>query len=200
MKRVSCLVALSLGAIMLPSAQTHAYCKTCLSAGNSFFCAQVSTGFLICDAYPSSCSVAVVCGGQPGCFLAGTLVNTRDGLTSIEELGVGDEVLSFDERRGEVVYARIVSTFKSVQYSYFVINGTIEVTAGHPFRTNGAWVSSEDIRVGDELWDERDELIRVQSIETVNRGVRVYNIEVEGTNTFFIDGVLVHNKTPDPGM
>jgi intein/homing endonuclease len=125
-------------------------------------------------------------------------VNTRDGLTPIDELGVGDEVLSFDKTKGEVVYARVANTFKSVQYSYFVINGTIEVTAGHPFRTNGAWVNSEDIRVGDELWDERDELIRVQSIDTVMRGVRVYNIEVEGTNTFFIEGVLVHNKPPDP--
>jgi intein/homing endonuclease len=42
-------------------------------------------------------------------------------------------------------------------------------------------------------------MIVIASIEKIaNHAVRAYNIEVDGSHTFFANGVLVHNKgTPE---
>ena len=48
------------------------------------------------------------------CFVAGTLVHTDKGLVPIEQLKVGDLVLSKHESgEGEVAYKRVLKTFKS---------------------------------------------------------------------------------------
>ena len=48
-----------------------------------------------------------------GCFVAGTLVHTREGLRPIEQIKVGDYVLSRPENgKGEVAYKRVVNTFE----------------------------------------------------------------------------------------
>ena len=41
--------------------------------------------------------------------------------------------------------------------------------------------------------------VTVVNVQTVARGVRVYNIEVDGTHTFFANGMLVHNMNL-PGL
>lgn len=48
---------------------------------------------------------------QKACFVAGTLVHTKDGLRSIEEIKVGDYVLSKPENGGELAYKRVTKTF-----------------------------------------------------------------------------------------
>lgn len=48
-----------------------------------------------------------------GCFVAGTLVHTREGLRPIEQIKVGDYVLSKPESgEGETAYKRVVNTFE----------------------------------------------------------------------------------------
>lgn len=50
---------------------------------------------------------------EGGCFVGGTLVHTRDGLKLIEQIQVGDWVLSQSESSGEHAYKRVVDTFYS---------------------------------------------------------------------------------------
>jgi hypothetical protein len=50
-------------------------------------------------------------GSKGGCFVAGTLVHTKDGPVSIEELRVGDWVLSQPDTKGEISYKRVINTF-----------------------------------------------------------------------------------------
>ena len=45
------------------------------------------------------------------CFVAGTLVHTKEGLVPIEQIRVGDWVLSQPEQKGERAYKRVVKTF-----------------------------------------------------------------------------------------
>ena len=45
------------------------------------------------------------------CFVAGTLVHTKQGLRQIEEVEPGDEVLSRDENTGEISYREVVRNF-----------------------------------------------------------------------------------------
>ena len=46
-----------------------------------------------------------------GCFVAGTLVHTRNGLLPIEKIRVGDWVQSQPEMKGELAYRRVTNTF-----------------------------------------------------------------------------------------
>jgi len=51
-----------------------------------------------------------------GCFVAGTLVHTDKGLVPIEQLKIGDMVLSKNENgKGEQAYKRVINTFKSAE-------------------------------------------------------------------------------------
>jgi hypothetical protein len=50
---------------------------------------------------------------KPGCFVAGTLVHTKDGLRPIEQIKVGDYVLSKPESgEGELSYQRVTRTYE----------------------------------------------------------------------------------------
>lgn len=52
-------------------------------------------------------------GFEPGaCFAAGTLVHTKEGLKPIEQIQVGDWVLSKPENGGEQAYKRVLKTFE----------------------------------------------------------------------------------------
>jgi RHS repeat-associated protein len=58
------------------------------------------------------CQINRVIGTEPRCFLAGTLVITKDGPKKIQDVRVGDEVLSRDERTGEQGYKKVVRVFR----------------------------------------------------------------------------------------
>jgi hypothetical protein len=90
------------------------------------------------------------------CFAAGTLVHTKDGLKPIEQINVGDWVLSKHESgEGEQAYKRITKTFKfddkpvdCLKY----ISAPLEkvehvfVTPNHPFYVKGVgWIQAADV-------------------------------------------------------
>lgn len=105
----------------------------------------------------------------PECFPAGTLILTTSGLTPIEDVRVGEEVLTHLNR-----WRRVASTMKSRRDTVFV-RGVghygIETTAAHPFyvrhRTqhwpahqrsgewrwaDPVWASATDLRPGTTFW------------------------------------------------
>jgi hypothetical protein len=51
-------------------------------------------------------------GQQMGGFVAGTLVHTKEGMKPIEQIKVGDYVLSQPEMKGERAYKRVARTFE----------------------------------------------------------------------------------------
>ncbi len=72
--------------------------------------------------------------GPQVCFLPGTEINMADGSKkNIEEIEVGDDVLSWDFEDEEFVSGEVVDNFKRESDSYYVINGEIKVTGEHPF-------------------------------------------------------------------
>jgi hypothetical protein len=105
-----------------------------------------------------------------GCFAAGTLVHTKEGLVPIEEIKVGDWVLSQPEETGERVYKRVVKTVTFEDKPVWQITycpkdnwdrggpnliGTykrIVVTANHPFWIEGkGWSDLFQIEHSDHL-------------------------------------------------
>lgn len=91
-----------------------------------------------------------------GCFIAGTRVQTDKGLVRIEEIKVGDMVLSQPEGGGEQAYKRVLNTFvyqdktlRCIRYRIPLEDRTtsIYVTENHPF------LAVEETY----HWEERDE-------------------------------------------
>lgn len=86
---------------------------------------------------------------EPGaCFAAGTLVHTKEGLVPIEQIKVGDWVLSKPENGGAQAYKQVVQTFvhppqRVVSLGYYIPAkkpdpyggnvGVINCTLHHPF-------------------------------------------------------------------
>ena len=191
------LVALATIVVSIMPAQIDA-CETCEDDGYGHGrCVQETAGglaFSDCRPCGDHCHASVVC-KIAGCFLEGSLVETPAGQVSIELLRSGDVITSVDEN-GNLTEATVTRTYRSIGVVYYVINGSIKVTAQHPFMIDGAWVTADQLKIGDNLITMTGDPEIIESIETVDYGVRVYNIEVSGSHTFFVDGILVHNKGP----
>ena len=157
--------------------------------------------------------------GSGECFVAGTGVVTgirRDGTlttTLIEDIRVGDRVLARDEHdaNDDLDYRRVVDVFQktSDHLRTLVIAGdngnveTLRTTDEHPFWVDGrGWTEAGHLREGD-LVQESDgswQTVRSSTREDFADGISVYNFEVEGDHTYFVedgvgaaDAVWVHN-------
>ncbi len=190
----SVVVALAfLGLFQGPSSA----CVTCKWENQQFYCISEDTGWNRCQASSTTCTLSGGTCGDSGCFLAGTDILTPRGHVPIEELKSGDRVVA-RSTAGARRTARVLTTRRGLSDGYFIINGALRVTATHPFYVGGQWRTAEELQLGDALTTSTGHRILVRSKEWVNRGVRVYNIDVDGPDTVFAGGFLVHNKDPKP--
>ena len=143
--------------------------------------------------------------GTSYCFVAGTLVTTEDGQEPIEEIEVGDKVLSEDETTGEVAVKTVTETYinETDELIHIGVNGeTISATPTHPFYVDKlGWTLARSLRAGDILVLSNGELVTVEWVqhEILESPIKVYNFEVEDFHTYFVGecGVLVHNDCDD---
>ncbi len=98
---------------------------------------------------------------EPGaCFAAGTLVHTKEGLVPIEQIKVGDYVLSKPENGGEQAYKRVLKTFEYPEETVIQILYALKedlgkasrpaypltVTPNHPFwLSRSGWTAAREI-------------------------------------------------------
>jgi hypothetical protein len=166
--------------------------------------------------------------GNSGCFEAGSRVATPGGSVPIERLRLGDQVLAFDERASSVTPRRVTATFvHEVPESgrLALADGRVlRVTPEHPIydADRGAYLRADDFNGHETLVTLVQTLApggaiganaaRAASpsigLTTSNaRGftrlaakgsVTVYNISVEGLENYFVESVLVHNKSGGP--
>jgi len=140
------------------------------------------------------------CDGSPGvehcdCLLAGTAITLADGSTKrVEEIAVGDLLLSFDQVSKTMKPGRVVSTHAPFETDhYYIINGNIRLTGAHPVLTGGRWVEADQLKIGDGLTNARGKTQLVVSIEEVNDSAPTYNFKVS-SGTYVAGGIVVHNK------
>ena len=79
---------------------------------------------------------------EKGCFMAGTLVTTKEGLKPIEEVKIGEYVMSKNEESGETSYKKVTDTLIRSTYNICTIeleNGKIKSTTGHLFMVKDKW-------------------------------------------------------------
>jgi hypothetical protein len=137
------------------------------------------------------------------CFGAGTLVRTPTGSRPIEDLRVGDQVLSQDLRLGALEFQPVVAVFHNPPNTTVRVrmgDETIVATPIHRFWKAGhGWVMARDLRPGDAIRTLGGR-VTVSSVES-GTVAPVFNLEISGGKTFFVgkQGALVHdNSLVDP--
>ncbi len=137
------------------------------------------------------------------CFVAGTPVLMADGTTKpIEEIRPGDMVLSANhlDPEGKTKAARVARFFDNGEKTVVrLVVGEQELvcTPERPFYVVGkGWVRADALVEDDLCLNANGERVAFVSREALAEARRVYNIEVEGTHTYFVgegDEVLAHN-------
>ena len=171
-----------------------------------------SQGDMFSDLFRGAMDVVSIAGGAklasekiPYCFVAGTLVTTEDGQKPIEEIQIGDKVLSEDETTGEVAVKTVTETYinETDELIHIGVNGeTISATPNHPFYVDKlGWTLAKNLRAGDVLVLSNGEYVVIEWIqhEILESPIKVYNFEVEDFHTYFVgeNSVLVHNDCPE---
>ena len=148
-------------------------------------------------------------------FTAETPVHTDEGQKPIEEIEVGDKVLSEDPETGEQGYFEVVAiTSHAVDEVLHITldvededsdndeqqlnTDTMEVTPEHPVYVEGkGWLWAENLSIGDRLRRADGGMAKVLAIERreLDEAQVVYNFTVKGPHTYFVleAGVLVSN-------
>ena len=140
--------------------------------------------------------------GKKPCFLAGTLVHTTQGLKAIENIKIGDVVLCYNTEKQQLDQKTVSDVFNNHTLKYRVItteNGdVIKATGQHLFylKSSNTWIKCYQLKVGMSLYDaQRDGLVKITALETIEEKVPTYNLEVETHHNYFVGetGLLSHN-------
>jgi hypothetical protein len=153
------------------------------------------------------------------CFPAGTKIDMADGsYKNIEDVEIGDMVLSYDLEKNEYVSQRVYGLESPVRDGVYDVNdGLISPTSDHPIyikKSDGriGWGAMDaeysksmhgfdfevlQIEVGDYFLDVDDNWVLVDSIIYRSGPIQVYTISVENSHTFYANGFLVHNCGSD---
>ncbi len=135
------------------------------------------------------------------CFVAGTEIQTKDGEQRIEDIHVGDWVLSDDPNTpGDIEYKQVLQTFAhdtSELVDVYVGGEKITTTEEHPFWVpDVGWVAAKDLHAGSHLQTKYESWLDVDKVVKHSGLATVYNFEVAGFHTYFVSdlGLLVHNE------
>lgn len=136
-----------------------------------------------------------------GCFLPDTPVLRADGTQSpIGEIQPGDRLMAFTTS-GEIVQTTVRNVITHEVDEYLIVStkqAILHVTREHPFYVgDGMFKTLEALKIGDQVFgliDGRLQAQQIIGIEAVHAPTRVYNLQTDHPNTYFANGVAVHNK------
>ncbi|MHA1505741.1 MAG: DEAD/DEAH box helicase [Candidatus Asgardarchaeia archaeon] len=135
------------------------------------------------------------------CFPSGTLIRYSDGSErDIEDVEVGDHLLSYDLERREFRSAVVLKKFSRFVEEIIKIETNdgsfILTTPEHPFMTESSWKEAREILLGEDVYLIKGNEIRPFKVVKLSRmrgKFLVYNLSLEYPNVFFANGFLVHN-------
>lgn len=146
------------------------------------------------------------------CFDAGSQILMADGTTkNIEDVQVGDMVMSLNEDTGEYIAQRVADTIVN-EYStdlvyVYLSNGVrIGMRAYHPLLTTEGYkslrpevalehgVTTTLLEIGDTLvgYGENVTVVDVEEREHIPN-YKTYNLSIEGYHNYIVEGIVAHN-------
>lgn len=134
-------------------------------------------------------------------FLAGVTVNMSDGTEkNIEDIIVGERVLSYDLEKSEFIPDLVLATTEhqvDMYYQLRTTDGEVAVTPTHPFLcADKIYRKAKDLDVGDSILMVEEGLLRKTIITEkviVHRSAVVYDLTTQNQSNFFANRYLVHN-------
>lgn len=136
------------------------------------------------------------------CFAAGTLVSCKTGLKPIEQIEVGEIVLSRNMKTGQNEWKTVTETFTNFANEFVQIEFEAEIikaTGQHTFwlPKKNKWTKAIDLITGDTFLSHEDEFKAITNIEVKKKKAATYNLEVSANHNYFVgqNQVLTHNKT-----
>lgn len=133
-------------------------------------------------------SYAVWSTSDGACFIAGTKISTPDGYKFIEDIIAGDVVYDANMNIVTVMKCHVHTVGRYISLS--VDSGlNVCATEEHPFLSIDVYKPLSEIMVGDKVSD----MIVTDKIN-ITKEIDVYNLSVDGSNTFIANGFKVHNK------
>ncbi len=133
-------------------------------------------------------------------FPAETLIHTDSGAKSIEDIEIGQLVLSYNEVTGDKEYQPVTHLIQSEKEHVFISitleNGVFfNTTDEHPFYVGEAWVPAKNLKENDKVV-LLDKVLKVVSVTAHSKVSKVYNLSVDKNHTFYVgeQGVLAHNQ------
>jgi len=151
------------------------------------------------------------------CFAAGTLVHIKEGLKPIEEIRVGDWIMSQPEdsdmlhrrrrQKHEYTYRQVTKTFvhddQPIVYVTYIqpgadsVKAPLRVTPNHLIWAKGlvrpsdstasGWIAAGQLKVGHTLAIGYFGNVIVTKVQDTKETARVYNIEVDEFHTYFVE-------------
>ena len=134
----------------------------------------------------------------PSCFAGGTLVRTLRGDRPIEEVEVGDQVLTQNTTTGKLEYRAVVVVFHNPPnwtHKIDLGNEVVRPTGIHRFWKAGqGWIMAREVKAGDRLRTVGG-TVEVVSAEK-DRVEPVFNLLLEGGDNYFVGslGLLAHDN------
>lgn len=129
------------------------------------------------------------------CFTPGMKVITSSGEKNIEDISIGDEIISFNFQNNSKEIHPVNQLFER-DYSGELVsieleNGKIiKMTPNHRvFVINKGWVEAKDLKETDKLYNSR----KIRKIVKENFKGKVYNLGESINHNYFVEGILVHN-------
>ena len=121
---------------------------------------------------------------------------TPDGYTTIECVRPGDRVIGHDGERHEVT--AVMRRHYAGEVIVIEAGGRrLQATPEHPVLTQRGWVLAGELTEDDEVmvWDTAASFMpaKITSLRRVPYHGEVYNLSVEGVESFVAQGIAVHN-------
>ena len=149
-------------------------------------------------------SLTLVSCPAPPCLVSDTPILTPNGVKPIQNLMVGDTVISYDKSTKSIITNRItaIKQGETKQTITLILDNqsTIEGTGEHPFYLlyKKTYVEMKDLSVGNVLLSSDGEEITIKAIQgnQYKSKVKIYTISLqEPFPNYFANRILVHNKS-----
>ena len=144
-------------------------------------------------------------GGGGECLVAGTVIGTDRGPVAVEQIQVGDRVLSQNVETGQLEYKIVIRPTvrpKTKTFDIRLSKETIRCSGGHPFWVAGqGWTKARDLKAGMPLSCAGGISMILETRPA--QETELYNLVVEDNSNYFVgeSRLLSHDNTiPKPTL
>lgn len=133
------------------------------------------------------------------CLVAGTLIETEFGPVAVEDIQLGDRVLTKNINTGELVFKPVIRPTvrpTTVLFEIELEDEVVKSSGGHPFWVSGqGWVKARELKSGMPIHTV-DGVVTVKSVKENGRAV-TYNLVVADNSNYFVgkSRILSHDNS-----